>query len=341
MIDMHAHVRPAELIEIFRAHPRPPHIVRNASGVEVLRSSFGEQPMESFDDVAAYVEQMDRLGIETSVVSDPGVFRWSDAQSDAASVDLFRQVNAVYSRITEKYPGRFAAFAALPIGDIALAASELERALRLPGIVGVQLPGNAFLTRQDALAMQPLLEAANRSRAIVFIHHGPRPGDKYPLYGRRDIDNPSPRYQTLDMQASISSIMVTLCLTDILDPYPDLQVYTHNLGGNIAYEVERMDHRSIIFTPDEELPSARFRRSKVIVDCNSFGPHAIEAAIRLYGAQRIVCGTDGTAFGVEWTANALRDAAIDDAARAGILAGNARAMLAHFSDAARRQSAAA
>ncbi len=102
MIDMHAHVRPAELIEIFRAHPRPPHIVRNAGGAEVLRTSFGEQPMESFDDVAAYVEQMDRLCVETSVVSDPVVFRWSDAQSDAASVNLFRQVNAVYSRMSEK-----------------------------------------------------------------------------------------------------------------------------------------------------------------------------------------------------------------------------------------------
>jgi hypothetical protein len=46
----------------------------------------------------------------------------------------------------------------------------------------------------------------------------------------------------------------------------------HNLGGNIPYEIERMDHRCLLDTPEEKLPSSRFRRSKVYVDCNSFGP---------------------------------------------------------------------
>ena len=51
------------------------------------------------------------------------------------------------------------------------------------------------------------------------------------------------------------------------------------------------------------------------VDCNSFGPRAIEAAVSLYGAERIVCGTDGSAFGVDWTRKALEDAAIGEEAR--------------------------
>ncbi len=45
-----------------------------------------------------------------------------------------------------------------------------------------------------------------------------------------------------------------------------------------------MDHRCLLDTPDEELPSSRFRKAKVYVDCNSFGPRSIEAAVRLYGA---------------------------------------------------------
>jgi predicted TIM-barrel fold metal-dependent hydrolase len=89
-----------------------------------------------------------------------------------------------------------------------------------------------------------------------------------------------------------------------------------------------MDHRSLLDTPDEELPSSRFRRAKVYVDCNSFGPRAIEAAVALYGADRIVCGTDGSEFGVDWTRKALADAAIDEAAREQILHRNAAAMMA-------------
>src|SRR5437773_7860911 len=134
--------------------------------------------------------------------------------------------------------------------------------------------------------------------------------------------------------------MMTLCLTDYLAPYTDATVLVHNLGGNIPYEIERMDHRSLLDTANEELPSSRFRRAKVYVDCNSFGPRAIEAAVRLYGAERIVCGTDGTEFGVDWTHKALADAEIGDAARDQILHGNAAAMLARVT-AAQQQRAAA
>ena len=55
---------------------------------------------------------------------------------------------------------------------------------------------------------------------------------------------------------------------------------------------------------------------------------AIEAAVRLYGAERIVCGTDGTEFGCDWTRKALEEAQISDEARERILNGNAAALLA-------------
>ena len=143
------------------------------------------------------------------------------------------------------------------------------------------------------------------------------------------------------MQASLSSVMVTLCLTDYLAPYPDATVLVHNLGGNIPYEIERMDHRSLLDTGNEELPSSRFRRAKVYVDCNSFGPRAIEAGVRTYGAERIVCGTDGTEFGVDWTTKALAEAQIGDEAREKILRGNAAAILSRFATVRQREKAAA
>jgi predicted TIM-barrel fold metal-dependent hydrolase len=102
-----------------------------------------------------------------------------------------------------------------------------------------------------------------------------------------------------------------------------------------------MDHRCLLDTPNEELPSSRFRKAKVYVDCNSFGPRAIEAAVRLYGAERIVCGTDGTEFGCDWTRKALAEAEIGDDAREQILHGNAAAMLAGVVTAAQQERAAA
>ena len=115
----------------------------------------------------------------------------------------------------------------------------------------------------------------------------------------------------------------------------------HNLGGNIPYEIERMDHRSLLDTANEELPSSRFRRAKVYVDCNSFGPGAFEAAVRLYGAERIVCGTDGTEFGCEWTNKALAEAEIGEDARAKILDRNAAAMMSRLTKVAQCEAVAA
>jgi aminocarboxymuconate-semialdehyde decarboxylase len=341
MIDMHAHWRPAELADALRARTKEPRVVRNSDGVEVLKSSrMGEEPLaNAFDDVDFHLARMDRQGVETSVLSLLGSFCWIEAQPAEESVPLCRIVNDGLSAICRKHPGRFAAYAALPLTDMTAAAVEFERALGLPGMIGAQVPGNYFLTHKDAAAMRPLLDIANRRRAALFIHNGPRPGDAYPKVSG-DTDNARRRNGTLDMQASLSSVMVTLSMTDLLADYPNVAIQVHNLGGNIPFEIERMDHRCLLDTPNEELPSSRFRKAKVYVDCNSFGPRAIEAGVRLYGAERIVCGTDGTEFGCDWTQKALAEAEIGEEAREQILHRNAAAMLADVR-AAQRDLAAA
>lgn len=339
-IDMHAHWKPSALIDALRTRTREPRIERDETGVEVLRMRGGGQPIDkAFDDPARRIAEMDRQGITTGVLSLLGAFTWIERLPVSESLPLVRLYNDSIAEVCRAHPGRFAAFASLPLADMDAAVAEFERALALPGTVGAQVPGNAFLTYKDAVQYRPLLEVANRHRAVLFIHHGPRPGDSWPRVAN-DADNMRRRIGTLDMQASLSANMVTLCMTDILEPYPDAMIQVHNLGGNIPYEIERMDHRCLLDTPDEELPSARFARSKVYVDCNSFGPHAIEAGVRAYGADRIVFGTDGTEFGGEWSTKALRDAGIGDEARHKILHLNAARMLSHLAPLAQYGQAA-
>src|SRR5438445_2405382 len=341
MIDIHAHWRPAEVADALRARTREPRILRNSDGVEVLKAPrMGEASLaEAFGDLDFRLARMDRQGVEVSVLSLLGSFCWIEAQPLDVSGPLCRRVNDRLSAICQEHPGRFAAFAALPLVDISAAAAELERVLGLPGMIGAQTPGNAFLTRDDAEAMRPLFEVANRHRAVLFIHHGPRPGDAFPKVAS-DTDNARRRNGTLDMQASLSSVMVTLSLTDYLASYPDAMIQVHNLGGNLPYEVERMDHRSLLDTPEEELPSSRVRKAKVYVDCNRSGTRSIEAAVSLYGAERIVCGTDGTEFGCDWTRKALAEAQIGEEAREQILHRNAAAMLTRVKTAQRERAAA-
>src|SRR5215475_7357698 len=256
MIDMHAHWRPAELADELRARTAEPRIVENRDGVEVLKTRMGEEPLATaFDEVEFHLARMNRQGVSTSALSLLGSFCWIESQPLEVSRRLCRLFNDGVSRLCREHEGRFVAYAALPLVDMSAAAAEFERALGLPGIVGAQVPGNAFLTRKDAEAMRPVLEVANRHRAVVFVHNGPRPGDTYPRVPA-DTDNARRRNGTLDMQASLSSVMVTLCLSDVLADYPDATIQVHNLGGNIPFEIERMDHRCLLDTPNEELPSS-------------------------------------------------------------------------------------
>jgi len=209
--------------------------------------------------------------------------------------------------------------------------------MSLPGMVGAIIPGDAFLSAKRAEKFAPLLESADRHRAILLAHYGRLPNDSEAP--QPDLsDNRRLRIGTLDMQSRISSNMLTFCLTDFLKKYPNLTMMSHNLGGNIPFEVERMDHRSMVDDPGAELPSKRVRAAHVLVDCNSLGARSIERAVDVYGAEKIVFGSDGTHFGMDWTQKAISDARISDAEKQLIRGGNAAAAIARV---AGRMAAAA
>jgi Amidohydrolase len=151
------------------------------------------------------------------------------------------------------------------------------------------------------------------------------------------------------MPAAATGDLVRNVATEVVDVDPGIggrlevvgEAQRHHHRRKARLHVERMDHRCLLDTPKDELPSARVRRSKVYVDCNSFGPRAIEAAVRLYGADRIVWGTDGTDFGCQWTSPALAEAEIGEEARDKILHRTAAAMLSPLATIAPLERAAA
>ena len=86
-----------------------------------------------------------------------------------------------------------------------------------------------------------------------------------------------------------------------------------------------MDHMFLFRGTGDSLPSARCTRT--LFDCNSLGAQAIELGVALYGADRIMFGTDGSAFGAEWSTRAIEEARIEDWEKQAILEGTAAALL--------------
>ena len=327
-IDMHAHWFPDALAGAFRTRTVRPMIYRKDDGQEYLETMFSPAPLR-LESLEERVSAMDRTGVERGVLSLSPV-TGIEGLAIAESAPLCRIVNDALSEACAKYPGRFLALASLPTGDIGEMLAEFERAMALPGVIGAMLAGDGFLSIKRADRFRPILEAADRHGAIMLVHYGKIANDPEPV--KIDAsDNGHPRVGTLDMQARLSQNMITFCMTDYLKSFPNVTVLSHNLGGNIPFEIERMDHRTMIdLPPGTELPSKKFRAAPVLVDCNSLGARAIELAAEVYGADKIVFGSDGTAFGMEWTQKAINEARLSEHDRDLIRHNNAAAAIARL-----------
>jgi predicted TIM-barrel fold metal-dependent hydrolase len=325
-IDFHAHWLPESISDLLRARSTPPMIEKRADGGENLVSMFRAVPAEeAIDTIDARLAMMDRRGIARGVLSLTPVMGVEGQAIDDA-MPIARAVNDAAAEACAAHPDRFSALATLPVADIDAASEEFDRALAMPGIVGGLLPSDGFLSLQRAEKFRPMMEVAERHGAVVMVHYGKIADD--PEAPRPDLsDTKDLRIGTLDMQARLSSNMITFCMTDYLDDYPNVTVMSHNLGGNIPFEVERLDHRTLVDNPDHPLPSKAIRAARVMVDCNSLGASSIERAVEVYGAHRIVLGTDGTDFGMKWSIDAIAEAKLSDADKQAILHGNAAAVL--------------
>ena len=325
-IDLHAHCLPEELVEALRHRASQPRVRRHDDGREYLESAFNTSPMPGRVSNEERLAEMDRHGVAHAVLSLTPVYGL-ERLPPADAIPLCRAYNDAAAAACARYPDRFSAFACLPTADMNAALAEFERVMDIHGFIGAVLMGDGFLSLKRAQKFAPLMQAGNRRGAIFMVHYGKIADD--PDAPKVDAsDNASYRIGTLDMQARISANVLTFCLTDFLAPYPNVTMLSHNLGGNIPYEVERLDHRAQLDTPDLELPSRRIRAGRCIVDCNSLGSKSIELAVDLYGAHRIVFGSDGTAFGMDWSNKAIAAARISDADKRAILRDNAAAVLA-------------
>ncbi len=325
-IDLHFHWGPKGFADVLRQRTSKPMIRRGDDGAEYFDSNFSSNKLPpDFDDVKARLADMDKNGVQRAALSISPV-TGIEALPLQDSLPLARAYNDAASATCAAYPDRFYAFAILPVGNMSATVTEFERAMDLPGVIGAVLPGDGFLSKKRAERFAPLFEAANRRNAIFLVHYGKLPDD--PDSPKIDAsDNARDRYGTLDMQSRLSSNMLTFCMTDFLKPYPNVTVMSHNLGGNIPFEIDRMDHRTLCDRPGAELPSKLIKAASIMVDCNSLSGRAIELAVQVYGADKIVFGSDGTDFGMDWTQKAIAEARITDAEKRAILEDNAKRIL--------------
>lgn len=162
LIDLHHHVVPKEYVKRLSELG-----VSKALGV----------PFPKWD-AAKSIDVMDRYGIAASVasISAPGVYFGRQDRALAVAQELSRQTNEFCAQLVHDHPGRFGAFATLPLPDVEAALDELRYARDVLKLDGVVLLSNYDGYYLGDARFDPLFRELDRTKAIVFVHPATPPG---------------------------------------------------------------------------------------------------------------------------------------------------------------------
>jgi 6-methylsalicylate decarboxylase len=260
---------------------------------------------------AAALEQLDRFGIDTAFTSlgVPG----------APDPPLARACNEYAADLAREHPGRFGAFASLPLPDVDSALTELAYAFDELEADGVGLLSNYDGRHLGDPRFAPLLEELDRRRAVVHVHPIAPPASRGALSGYPDPFLEFP----FDTTRTITSLLYAGALTR----WPGIAwIFSHG-GGATAMLAQRIVALAQM-TGAVTDPLAQLSQRLHVDAVTTTSRGAFAAVAELFGSERIVFGSDFPYVPIEATAGGLRSLNLDAATLDAIGAANARTLLA-------------
>jgi predicted TIM-barrel fold metal-dependent hydrolase len=301
------------------------------AGREKVLGEHIVQPFAAIDPAAWSVPErlslMDEAGIAAQIVYPNGIGFASNhifAIEDAnLRLEVLRVFNDFYVDIQAESHGRLVPQALLPIWDMPLTLAEMNRLLA-KGIKGFTLSDKPELLGLPELPepyFAPMWDLFNESGAVVNFHIGAgnRREETEAIRAARYAQTagavpatgtaPSPAWRSFGhqrrlavgaTQVSMSNvrIIVNLCMSDLFDRYPRLQVVSAESGiGWIPFILESMEFQldEMVTDPDEvvlqsQRPSDYFRDHIYVMFW--FERFAPQTMLEQIGVERILVETD-------------------------------------------------
>lgn len=221
--------------------------------------------------------------------------------------DIARLLNDHIADICRAHPARFCGLATLPMQDPGLAVGELERCMGVLGFRGVQIGSNINGRPLNDPGVVEVLAECQRLNACVFVHPWDMLAAVPPAGAPPVPPSMHPRMAPHWMNWLVGMPMET-CLAicnvvfgGVLERLPNLRIGFAHGGGAFPGTLGRIEHGfharpDLCQTDTRSAPESHLQSTagpaKIYVDSLCHEPYALANLVRLFGADRIMLGSD-------------------------------------------------
>src|SRR6516164_7021239 len=244
------------------------------------------------------LREMDAHGIEVMLLSlnAPAVQAIPD-QNRAA--EIARRANDFLAEQIRRRPGRFGAFAALPMQSPDLAAQELERCVRELGFCGALVNGFSQLSDSASgvyyalKAYWPFWAEVERLDVPFYLHpRNPLPKDSAIYEGHRWLLGPT---WAFGQETAVHALR--LMGSGLFDAHPRLNIIIGHMGEGLPFSMWRIDNRNKWMSEQNRYPAKRkiadyFRENFYITTSGNFRTQTLIDAMLEIGVERILFSAD-------------------------------------------------
>lgn len=270
------------------------------------------------------IANMDANNIDMQILSYSGPA--TEVLDLPIAIELAKQANDQMAAAVKTYPGRFLAFATLPICDPKAAEEELRRCVKELGFKGAMINGTAHGRFLDEPEFEQLFATAAELDVPLYLHPSIVSKEVRDVY----YDNVDPAFAARFASAGIGwhfevgVHVMRLIFAGVFDRYPNLQIIMGHWGELIPYFMDRIN----AFFPATASPMEHdfkyyMQNNVYITPSGMFNLPQLRNAMEMMGSDRIMYSADYPYYPNEGAREFLENAPISQEDKEKIAHGNA------------------
>jgi aminocarboxymuconate-semialdehyde decarboxylase len=322
-IDAHVHWLPASFLEALERRAAPPRLVRSDDGSAVdCGRGFVYPLLPALTDLREHERRLTQAGFTGAILgaTPPGL----DELDPGEAVAVARACNDDLAAVPDVSNGYFAGLAMLPLGLPEEAAAELRRSAAI-GIRGAQLFSSVQGRSLDEDDFRVVFDAAAELDVAIVLHPTfPAETRSLSAYGL---------VRTVGFLFDTTVCALRLVFSGLYERHPGFKLVVPHVGSLIPYILPRIDYESELMGAASHLaasPSEYLRR--LYVDSVCLWPPALRMALDVFGADRVLLGTDTPFWDVGRGLETIEALDLPESQLESICSANAQRLFGAFAD---------